>query len=465
MADQWRSTDQEWHPWWDAAWQPTPRWLSAHDADREAQFFDWPTAAQQCWSQSPSAAGDATVPMNTDAPSQDPHSSLQDAFTQTRSSAQDASTQFRPVNAERWDALPDSAPHALRVLLRCKCNMTGCRSTWFLLAPRRLSPYAYHRHTTPGLPPLLRQHQHVLLPAGRLWCNKPAPPMQERLLYHIPMVLSYRMSVRPMQEPSHVPLLSSACEQLVSTVHAGTLAALLPSGHQQQYASTSHAGEQAQVRNADRTGHEPFSKPAAIVLPMSSLAQPQPRWTSSACRLAQRSHAQPVPALRAPVESWPSSHERHGDHPSSLWSIPRSDSPRSRRSSRTTSTPSRTVTTSPICSMRTRSSLVQRSSPSLKPPQAQTRGNLLLSSCVVRFVALSLSTHPQSRFCSVHLHNKVAKKRDALTTLLQRLREHMINHSVDFIGGDFNKSAFSTVGGEFSNKEFAARRHPHTSRV
>ena len=32
------------------------------------------------------------------------------------------------------------------------------------------------------------------------------------------------------------------------------------------------------------------------------------------------------------------------------------------------------------------------------------------------------------------------------TTTLLRLREHMINHSVDFVGGDFNMSAFSTVG-------------------
>ena len=29
MADEWRSTDQEWHTWWGAAWQPIPRWLSA----------------------------------------------------------------------------------------------------------------------------------------------------------------------------------------------------------------------------------------------------------------------------------------------------------------------------------------------------------------------------------------------------------------------------------------------------
>ena len=71
------SLDQELNSWWHAAWQ-APRWLSALGTDREAQSFDWPTAA-----------ADATVSMNTDAPSLDTHSSVQDAFTQTGSSAQD----------------------------------------------------------------------------------------------------------------------------------------------------------------------------------------------------------------------------------------------------------------------------------------------------------------------------------------------------------------------------------------
>ena len=37
------------------------------------------------------------------------------------------------------------------------------------------------------------------------------------------------------------------------------------------------------------------------------------------------------------------------------------------------------------------------------------------------------------------------KKRDASTELLQRLHGYMREHNVDFIGGDFNMSAFSTV--------------------
>ena len=68
----------------------------------------------------------------------------------------------------------------------------------------------------------------------------------------------------------------------------------------------------------------------------------------------------------------------------------------------------------------------------------------------------SLSGTPTVTFCSVHIHNVVAKKRDASTHLLWRLHGYMKQHNVDFIGGDFNMSAFSTVGGVFSDPEFSA---------
>ena len=58
----------------------------------------------------------------------------------------------------------------------------------------------------------------------------------------------------------------------------------------------------------------------------------------------------------------------------------------------------------------------------------------------------SLSGSPTVTFCSVHIHNVVAKKRDASTELLQRLHGYMREQNVDFIGGDLNMSAFSTVG-------------------
>ena len=68
----------------------------------------------------------------------------------------------------------------------------------------------------------------------------------------------------------------------------------------------------------------------------------------------------------------------------------------------------------------------------------------------------SLSRTPTVTFCSVHIHNVVAKKRDASTELLQRVYGYMREHNVDYIGGDFNMSAFSTVGDVFSDPEFSA---------
>ena len=68
----------------------------------------------------------------------------------------------------------------------------------------------------------------------------------------------------------------------------------------------------------------------------------------------------------------------------------------------------------------------------------------------------SLSGSSTVTFCSVQIHNVVAKKRDASTELLQRLYGYMREHNVDFIGGDFNMSAISTVGDVFTDAEFSA---------
>ena len=62
----------------------------------------------------------------------------------------------------------------------------------------------------------------------------------------------------------------------------------------------------------------------------------------------------------------------------------------------------------------------------------------------------SLPGTPTVTFCSVHIHSVVAKKREASTELHQFLHAKMLEHKVDFIGGDFNMSAFSTVSDVFS---------------
>ena len=68
----------------------------------------------------------------------------------------------------------------------------------------------------------------------------------------------------------------------------------------------------------------------------------------------------------------------------------------------------------------------------------------------------SLSGTPTLTFCSVHIYNVAAKERDASTDLLRRLHGYLKKHNVDFIGGDLNMSAFSTVGDVFSDTEFSA---------
>ena len=122
--------------------------------------------------------------------------------------------------------------------------------------------------------------------------------------------------------------------------------------------------------------------------------------------------------------------------------------------SRTTSTGTPTATTSTTCSTRTSSNLAQRSSPSPKPPRAKTHGEwspLLFVDC---YDAPSIADSPTITFCSVH------------TTRMPRNVTHqplscnvfmpMVQHGVDLIGGDFNMSAFSTVGDVFSDPEFSA---------
>ena len=112
--------------------------------------------------------------------------------------------------------------------------------------------------------------------------------------------------------------------------------------------------------------------------------------------------------------------------------------------------------TSPSCSTRTPLSLTLWCLLSRKTPQAKVRGVWSYSSFEAHCDALHFPGHPTVTFCSVHIHNAVAKKRDASTDLPRRLEGHTKQRNVDFIGGDFNMSAYSTVGDVFSDTEFSA---------
>ena len=182
--------------------------------------------------------------------------------------------------------------------------------------------------------------------------------------------------------------------------------------------------------------YEPFPKPVTLVLPMSRLAQPRldgpvPLADSrsdlmhSQCRLSVQILPAACDRLHAVILQEP------GDH------VPR------------ISENFYTYTDgNNLAILLNKDTFVPNSasSPSQKPPQAKTHGDLLLLS----YVALA------SPFRCRLTHGHVLFSPLPHLDLLLRLREHMINHSVDFIGVDFNISAFFTVGGVFSDPEFAA---------
>ena len=118
-----------------------------------------------------------------------------------------------------------------------------------------------------------------------------------------------------------------------------------------------------------------------------------------------------------------------------------------------------TTRTLPFCSTRTPlSQTLFVTSFKVDSTSKNTWGMVLL---IVRALLRrpSLSGSPAVTFCSAHIHNVVAKKRHASTELLQFLHSKMLEYNVDFIGGDFNMSAFSTVSDVFSDPEFSAPGH------
>ena len=75
-----------------------------------------------------------------------------------------------------------------------------------------------------------------------------------------------------------------------------------------------------------------------------------------------------------------------------------------------------------------------------KKKRAKVFGVLLIVRGLLRRPSLSGSLIVT--FCSVHIHSVVAMKRDVSTELLQFFHAKMREHNVNFIGGDFNMSAF-----------------------
>ena len=126
------------------------------------------------------------------------------------------------------------------------------------------------------------------------------------------------------------------------------------------------------------------------------------------------------------------------------------------RTSLITSVHTLTTRTLPFRSTRTPLSQTLLFSRSRLTLRAKILGAWCYSLFAPCFVVLLFLVHQQSHYCSAHIHKVVAKKRDASTELLQFLNSKMLEHKVDFIGGDFNMSAFSTVSDVFSDPEFSA---------
>ena len=97
-----------------------------------------------------------------------------------------------------------------------------------------------------------------------------------------------------------------------------------------------------------------------------------------------------------------------------------------------------------------------RSMPFRKLHPVRTRGAGFYSWFTDSCVALLFLALPQSRSAPSISTMSWPQKRDASTDLLRRLHAHTPQHNVDFIGGYFNMSAFSSVGDVFSDPEFSA---------
>ena len=203
-----------------------------------------------------------------------------------------------------------------------------------------------------------------------------------------------------------------------------------------QDASTAPAGLHASMHNASRTGCEHFPKPVPIVLPMSRLSELKPSWqghlVESVSDLMRHQYRlsvlqwNPCPTRKNPTQILPAACGR-------FQAVILQEAGITRRMFRSSSSRTPTATTSPSCSTRTRSDLL-RSSPSPRPPQAKTHGGIF--ALVVRGLPRrpSIADSPTVTFCSVHIHEKVATKRDA---------------------------SASTVGDVFSDPEFMAPGSGH----
>ena len=292
-------------------------------------------------------------------------------------------------------------------------------------------------------PSILGAHVAPLPPPG---LEQPAPP---------PVIAT--------QPQSLTNVSSSHCHTLqptASTTNVGTHP-VRPAGAKRS-ASTAHAGNHNSIGPCPRTEVIPFPKPNAVVLPMlnfghSKTCSPSPIATADSDIMHHQFRLSllqwnPGPARRNPTNIVSAACGKfhavilqeasdHVPHISAYFLAYTDNTDLAILLNKDTFEPDPFVTSFKVDST-----------------SKNTWGMVLL---IVRALLRrpSLSGSPTVTFCSAHIHNVVAKKRDASTELLQFLHSKMLEYKVDFIGGDFNMSAFSTVSDVFSDPEFSAPGH------
>ena len=292
-------------------------------------------------------------------------------------------------------------------------------------------------------PSLLGAHVAPLPPPG---LEQPAPS---------PVIATQSQSLTNASS-SHCPTL----QPTASTTHVGTHP-VRPAGAKRS-ASTAYAGTHNSNGPCPRTEVAPFPKPNAVILPMinfghSKTSGPSPIATADSDIMHHQFRLSllqwnPGPARRNPTNIVSAACGKfhavilqeasdHVPHISAYFLAYTDNTDLAILLNKDTFEPDPFVTSFKVDST-----------------SKNTWGMVLL---IVRALLRrpSLSGSPTVTFCSAHIHNVVAKKRDASTELLQFLHSKMLEYKVDFIGGDFNMSAFSTVSDVFSDPEFSAPGH------
>ena len=261
------------------------------------------------------------------------------------------------------------------------------------------------------------------------------------------LVTAAPLRVRLRSAISVTPPQSPAC-----TTHVG-IQDVRSAATGKRSASTALAGTHNLADTDPRAGTGPFPKPRALVLPLVKFGQSKLNTADSDLMLHQYRLSllqwNPGPACRNPTDIVSAACAKfhavilqeasdHVPHISEQFLVCTGNTDLAILLSKDTFEPDPTVLTYKVDST----------------SQGTWRMVLLIVRGLLR--RPSLSGSPTVTFCSVHIHNVVAKKRDASTELLQRLYGYMREHNLDFIGGDFNMSAFSAVGDVFTDAEFSA---------